>query len=85
MYLILRKTGVISNPTNGWNKRPLDEHIKTSDDIERIHQNRNAFAHCPSHRIDTAEFNNVALDLGVVGIRFDKTLKTCSIFLDFGS
>ncbi|MES1923083.1 hypothetical protein MHBO_004621, partial [Bonamia ostreae] len=83
MYLILRKTGVISNPTNGWNKRPLDQHTEASDDMERIHLNRNVLVHCPTRRIDTTEFNNVALDLSVVCIRFDKTFKTCSIFLDF--
>lgn len=66
MYLIIRNLWEGAIPQNGWGKVPMENHIETADDIERIHHYRNLFYNSNDSGIDTNVFNFSCLDLSRV-------------------
>lgn len=63
MYSIIRYLWRGAKPENGWGKDPMENHIKTADDIERIRLYRNNICHSDASGIDTDAFNFSCLDL----------------------
>lgn len=63
MYKIIRSSGDMEKPTNGWGNAPSEKDIKTADDIERIRLYRNYISHENATDMDTATFNKSVLDL----------------------
>lgn len=63
MYSIIRNLWRGKKPQNGWGKDPMNNHIETADDIERIRHYRNMICHSDASGIDINLFNFSCLDL----------------------
>lgn len=63
MCAIIRNSDYITEPKQGWGKKPKKNDITMADDVERIRRYRNNLSHDTSMEMKTDIFNNRALEL----------------------
>lgn len=81
-WKLFKKFPLIAPPTKGWGKPPMSNHVKISDDIERIHQLRNELAHMTDTRMNQSTFMKYFKQFGEIGNRVDQYLRSTSYRLE---